>query len=662
VIGALAALALGTTFVPGSGWPEDHPFNGSMALSALSEDACATAQWDDFPALWKDYAQSGRLASGAAEASAPGRTWNAAAAIPMTLRPGEVREARFILSWCFPNRTRNDRYGWGPKAYQYDHRLGNFYNNHFGNAFEVARHVSGRLDQLEGGTRAFHAALYDSTLPRWFTDCVSANASITRSPIYVWLEDGTVGGFEGSDSCCPMNCTHVYNYAMSVAYLYPALERNVRETDLLRQMNPDEHYIPHRTVLPLSLPRLGNEIGGPHHHALDGELSTLLKMYREWRMSGDRAWLRTLWPNAKLVMEHVLRDHDTDGNGVIRGEQPNTYDTHLYGTNTFIGTLYLATLRAVEEMAKLMGDQAFAAQCRTRFEQGRQGYDERCWNGEYYVNLFDASDVETTVYNETNCYGPGCHADQVLGQWWAHILGLGYVLPPERVKSALSAIHKYSWRQNFVGHLQQPRRFADDDERGLLICTWPNGERPERPILYCDEIWTGIEYHVAATMIYEGMIEPAFQIVRAARDRYTGARRNPWSEIECGGHYARAMSSYSLLHAAAGLDYDAGSQSLRVNPKVTPDDFRCFFTAAKGWGNVSVRAEGHRHVVAVDVKYGELVLRQLIVPSRSHPIREISISGLPRVAVRETEDSLVIDFRRELRLGPGQPLEISWRE
>lgn len=662
IMGALVALALDTAYTAQTGWPEDHPFQGSMALSALGEEACAAAQWVELETLWKPFAATGRVEPSESIPSLPGRTWNAALAVPVTLRPGESRDVRFALAWHFPNRTRNERYGWGPAAYQYDYRLGNQYNNHFRDALDVARYAAENLERLEGGTRKFHAALYDSTLPRWFIECVSANASITRSPIYVWLEDGAIGGFEGSDSCCPMNCTHVYNYAMSMAYLYPALERNVRETDLLRQMNPESHYIPHRTVLPLSLPRLGNEIGGPYHHALDGELGTLLKTYREWRMCGDRAWLRALWPNAKLVMEHILRDHDTDGNGAIRGEQPNTYDTHLFGSNTFIGTLYLAALRAMEEMAGLMGDREFAARCRARFEQGSAVYNERCWNGEYYVNVFDAPGATPETYNDQNCYGPGCHADQLLGQWWAHLLGLGYLLPPERVKSALNAIYKYSWRQNFAGHVQQPRRFADDDEKGLLICTWPNGGRPEKPILYSDEIWTGIEYHVAATMIYEGMIEPAFHIIRGARDRYTGTRRNPWSEIECGGHYARAMSSYSLLHAAAGLEYDAGSQSLRIQPRINPGDFRCFFTASHGWGNLALRREVRSNTATIDIKQGRLSLRRLVLPGGPRPPREMTISGGPACAINLKEGLLVIDFRNELAILPDRPLTVIWHE
>ncbi len=95
-------------------------------------------------------------------------------------------------------------------------------------------------------------------------------------------------------------------------------------------------------------------------------------------------------------------------------------------------------------------------------------------------------------------------------------------------------------------------------------------------MLYSDEVWTGIEYQVAAHMIYEGLIEDGLALVKAARERYDGLprppiQRNPWNEIECGGHYARAMSSWSLLLALSGWEYDGPGQSLRFTPRHTPE-------------------------------------------------------------------------------------------
>lgn len=664
IIGNLCAAASGVAYTPMTGMAPDAPLAGTMALALLAGkgEVTACAQWDSFDALWTDFADDGRLASSSTGPSAPGRTWNGALANAFTLQPNEERIVTLALAWHFPNRWRDETYGWGPPRYQYDHRLGNQYNNWFKNAAEVAEYLAANRARLEDETHQFHATFYNSTLPRYFLDAVTANASIMRSPIYIWLEDGTVGGFEGSDRCCPMNCTHVYNYAMSTAFLLPALERNVRETDLLVQMNPEKHYIPHRTVLPLSLPRLEWEIGGPHHPALDGELGTILKTYREYRLQGDRAWLATVWERAKTLMRYVMSYHDPDGTGVIRGEQPNTYDTHLYGSNTFIGTLYLAALRAAEEMALLMGEQDTATEFRRRFELGREGYDRICWNGEYYVNVFDAPDANANTYNEGNCYGPGCHSDQLLGQWWAYILGLGYVLPEEHVRQTLKAIHQYNWRADLSSHQHQQRVFAQGTEKGLLTATWPKGGRPERPILYCDEVWTGIEYHVAASFIYEGMVQEGLQIVRGARDRYTGNQRNPWSEIECGGHYARAMSSYSLMTAAAGLLYDAESGSLTLAPRITPENYKGFFVGSKGWGSVSQQREKGRQRNAVSVRYGELTLTELTLECppdlKGVRTRVMRRRGPVRGKVQFAEGKCTVTFSKPVHLSQGEELQV----
>ena len=669
IIGALIAQANDGAYVPQTGMAADSPLAGSMVIAAIADPGVtiqARQQSESFSALFSQFAD-GQLEPGMSSPSPDGRSWTGGLSAGVSLAPNEERTLTFVLAWYLPNRTRDDTYGWGPQRFQFDHRLGNRYNTWFGSAAGVAGYAIEHQARLLDETRRFHTTFYNSTLPQYFLDAVTANNSLTRSPIYVWLEDGTVGGFEGADRCCPMNCTHVYNYAMSMAYTFPALERNVRETDLLVQMHPEEHYIPHRTVLPLSLPRLGKTIGGPEHPALDGELGTVLKTYREWLMHGDRAWLGKLWDRVRALMLYVMKEHDPEGSGVIKGEQPNTYDTHLYGSNTFIGTLYLAALRAAEEMAKIVGDADAAKTFRLRFEKGRAGYDAVCWNGEYYINVFDAPDANDTTYNSNNCYGPGCFSDQLLGQWWAHVLGLGYVLPQDRVRQALGAIHAYNWRAGLTDHKHAQRVFATGTEKGLLVGSWPKGGRPERPILYCDEVWTGIEYQVAAAMLYEGMTREALDIVRGARDRYTGNQRNPWSEIECGQHYARAMSSYSLLHAAAGFVYDAGAARLAMAPRLMPDNFKAFFTAAQGWGSVSQRRDGRTQRNGIELRYGTLELEELVIDTshaKSKPARITVDAARQKTRAKATaaDGRCTIAFARPIRLTEGDQLGVtlSW--
>ena len=161
-----------------------------------------------------------------------------------------------------------------------------------------------------------------------------------------------------------------------------------------------------------------------------------------------------------------------------------------------------------------------------------------------------------------------------------------------------------------------PRAFAGAKDKGLIVCTWPKGGRPANVMLYADEVWTGIEYQVASHMIYEGLLEEGLCVARGARDRYDGVprppiQRNPWSEIECGGHYARAMSSWSLLLALSGYQYDSPRHALRFTPGYRPDDFKCFFCASEGWGSLTQRSDGKVQRIEITVKSGKLPVKTL---------------------------------------------------
>ncbi len=150
-----------------------------------------------------------------------------------------------------------------------------------------------------------------------------------------------------------------------------------------------------------------------------------------------------------------------------------------------------------------------------------------------------------------------------------------------------------------------------NDEKGLLLCSWPKGGRPAIPFVYSDEVWTGIEFQVAAHMIYEGLVEEGLAIVKGVDDRYDGLRRNPWNEVECGSHYARALASWSVLLALSGYTCSAKDQRLSFAPVLNPEDFRCFFAAGSGWGAYSQRIQDASLAVRLEVHHGQVSLRHL---------------------------------------------------
>jgi len=148
--------------------------------------------------------------------------------------------------------------------------------------------------------------------------------------------------------------------------------------------------------------------------------------------------------------------------------------------------------------------------------------------------------------------------------------------------------------------------FADADDGGLLICTWPDGGRPEVPIRYCDEVWTGVEYQVAAHCFMEGLDGQGTALLDAVRGRYDGTRRNPFNEIECGDHYARALAGFAVLEGITGFRYDA------VARRVTTTD-RCArhpFVAGTGWGEIEQMPGG---MVRLSCLGGLLDLAEVVV-------------------------------------------------
>ena len=221
--------------------------------------------------------------------------------------------------------------------------------------------------------------------------------------------------------------------------------------------------------------------------------------------------------------------------------------------------------------------------------------DELLWGGEYYIQMID--DVNKYRYQ----YGKGCLSDQILGQLLAHVAGLGYILPEEHVRRAVKSIFDYNFRTSFRDHHNVQRTYVLNDEKGLLLCSWPKGGRPKLPFVYADEVWTGIEYHVAAHLIYEGFVDEGLTIVRAVRERHDGYRRNPWNEVECGHHYARSMASWALLTALSGFKYDMVEGTMSFKPAINsmilrPSEYR------KGWGIYTQKKDPETGEIVWDIE------------------------------------------------------------
>jgi len=617
---------------------------GNLILATDQNNVMVSPQWSNLDNFWSIFTEQGDLLkSDSKEGSELGRTWTGSLAVKKKLKPKNEEVINFFIAWNFPNRLVDWHLNYALiDDSKTEFWIGNRYNEWFNNSLDVLKYIKNNLDLLTHYTSRFHDAFYSSTIPAEVLTSISATFSTIRTPTCMWIKDGSFHGFEGcegastgksSGGCCPLNCTHVWNYEFSLAHLFPTLERKMRETEFKIQHKIG--FLPHRTVIPLYLPQFG-EIpdSGDIPPAIDGMFGMILKIYRDYLITRDLDFLRRSWGSIKSLMEFIFKEYYNESNGIITRSQPNTYDCSINGLNTFVGSLNLTALLACEKIALELNLPDWADKCKKLYKFSQETLDKECWNGEYYIQKYDENKIKQFQY------GIGCFSDQLLGQWWAFHLGLGYIFSQDRVKEAIKAIVKYNFRENFENFKQTSRIFASPLESGLLTCSWPNGGKPKVPTLYTDEVWTGIEYEIAALCIYTGEIAAGLKIISAVRKRYDGSHRNPWNEVECGDHYVRPMSSWTLLHALTGIAYSVESNQLSLAPKMNEQDFQSFFITNSAWGFVRQKVEENRIIFYISISFGELMLRSVRLacnyPNEVNKIQSCKIINSEEIIINDT--------------------------
>jgi len=541
----------------------------------------------------------------------------------VTLKPGESKTVTFLISWYFPYHLEQDvRPGQMTTGIADFHKLSRHYRPWFNSAGDVADYVVTHRERLIDGTLTWNRTWYDSSLPTWLLDRSMIPLDCVASQMFHWFDNGRPYAWEGVD-CCPGTCTHVFHYAHAMGRIFPELERAFREQVDYQPgiaFRPSDGLIGYRGETSVK-------------EATDGQAGTILRVYREHQMSADDAFLTRLWPRVKQSIEFLIAK-DPDEDGLIEGKQPHTLDAAWFGPMAWMSGLYLASLAAGEQMAMEMRDERFAKRCRQILDTGSKRMVSELFDGEYFIHKPDPN------YPKELRTGAGCHIDQVLGQSWAHQVGLGRIIPRKETISALNSLWKYNFTpdagQYALDHIQieqAVRWYAMPGEAGLLMTTWPKGGAMEaipgnrlrakkNPEVwtgaggYFNECMNGFEYQVAAHMVAEGeagseLVQRGLAITKAVHERYGAAKRNPYNEIECSDHYARSMASYGIYLAACGYDYHGPKGSLSFAPKLSPEDFRTAFTAAEGWGTFAQKRAAGMQTDTLQISYGSLNLNEL---------------------------------------------------
>lgn len=501
---------------------------GTFALAAAHEAGVSVSVRSRFDArsdeaLWADFAADGRLdPSDDRRPSSAGEAIGAAVAATVELAPGERRSLRFALAWDLPRVEFGGGRQWWKR---YTRRWGRTGER----AFDLAGHA---LASAAGWREAIEAwqgpVLAADDRPDWYKAALFNELYYLVDGGTFW-EAGEVGGPEpppddpgrfGLLECLDADYAYYdtvdvdFYASFAVQRLFPELEaRGIR--DLLAAIPVDDPEIV--TIFTTGLParrKVGgvvpHDLGGPdedpyyrpnryHYQDLtawkDLGPKFVLQVWRDAVADarGGDALIRDAWPTVAAVLTR-LAAYDRDGDGLPEHDGPDqTYDTWpMFGPSAYGGSLWLAAVAAAAEMADRLGLDADAHRWRDWLERGRVAFEARLWRGDHYA--YDGGDGPSS---------DSIMADQLAGQWYADATGLGDILPPDRVETALRTIHRLNVR-GFAG--------------GTMGAV--NGMRPDGTVdessEQSKEVWVGTTYALAAFMLGRGLTEEGWQTARGA--------------------------------------------------------------------------------------------------------------------------------------------------
>lgn len=586
-----ASVSIFSSFEPAEEKLKEALDYGTMCFSLQGTSGLAQCRTEPWPVKEKHF--EGQVLT-EANAEAPEKLV-AGIRLSQDLAPGKSLKADYSVSWHFNNANPN------LKKIVKDAEEGFHYARRFKDAAAVSNYLNSNFKKLTTQTELWSETWNNSTLPHWFLERTFLNIGTLATANTYRFADGRFWSWEGVGACAG-TCTHVWQYAHSVARIFPELERDLRQrVDLGVGFKEDSGAI---------IFRAENE----SRPAIDGQAGTVLRFYREHQMSKDAAFLNHNWPKIKKAVQFML-DQDKNGDGMTDTPMENTLDAVWEGEIAWIVGLCIAAASAAQQMAEEVGDRSFAAVCEKYVRDGSRNMEKELFNGEYFIHRPDAKEGRKKLgsYNT-------CHIDQVYGQSWAFQVGLPRVIGKEKTVAALKALWKYNFTMDVGPYIKTHtggRPYALAGEGGMVMNTNPHnepkpfGEDVTWQLGYFHECMSGFEHQVAAHLMAEGMVEESLILTRVIQDRYHASKRNPFNEIECSDHYARAMASYGTFISACGFEYHGPKGYIRFAPKWNKVDFKAPFTSAAGWGTYSQKKTGQKQVHRLELKYGELKLEKI---------------------------------------------------
>jgi len=540
-------------------------------------------------------------------------------AFSKTLRGTRDRlQHTFAAVWHFPHRygqALKERRGRVP-AQPAAHIEGHYYSNFFDASRAVAAYAAAHAAMLRRRTNAFLDAFYASTVDTAVLDQINShlNTFVTSS----WItKDGNFGVIEGIDphhSYAGLGTMDVAMYGgVCAAALFPELDRAMLRAH--KGFQSERGTVAHsitrnfKEILPRELE--GKRIDMPAQYAY----MTL----RAFFWSGDMTFLNDMWPSVKKALDYVLRERDMNGDCLpdMEGIMCSYDNFPMYGASSYVGSQFLAAVASAADVAQMLGETDTAARYQDVLARGTRAFEDKLWNGRYYRLYNDEGGARGDKDD-------GCMADQLIGQWAAHLSGLPTLFDPRRVQAALRFIMAHNYHAHY----------------GVRNCRWPGDAflhdvDKDTWVDQANTAWTGVELGVASFLIYEGLWREGLRLVKNVDDRYRQWGMY-WDHQEFGGHYFRPMSAWSIVNALLGLAIKNGSFTFA--PKIPGKTLRLFFSYGNGTAMYARSIHGREETITITALSGVFAPTALHLATHIRHPRAVKVrAGARTVAARNIQ-------------------------
>ncbi|MFH1062778.1 MAG: GH116 family glycosyl hydrolase [Candidatus Omnitrophota bacterium] len=436
-----------------------------------------------------------------------------ALAVSFNLAARQNKKVPFIYSWHFPQ-----------------HFQGHVYEKYFKKSRDVAVYINRNKDELFKKTACLPNILERMGLEDWLSDALLNNLYTLFSSSWLTRKaDFTM--YEAPIICPLMGTLDVYFYASTaIGLLFPSLDK--KALSLFKQHIRKSGYVPHDIGLErIDLPSNGTTM------VLWKDLNPkfILSCYRAFCETKDLKFLKEVYPVMKKAFEYSLK-LDKDGDGLPDNEGfDTTFDTWGFkGASAYNGGVFLVSLLALRRVAEQFNDKKLAKRCIDLFSKGRKSFEQKLWNGKYYIT---AKSAEQSYES--------CILGQLTGQWYAYLLGLGRIFPEENIKSAIKWILKLNEK---------------DSKYGATNSVFMDKKR-DLESYHSQNIWPGVCYSFAALAIYEGFVKEGLKLTKKVWNTISVKNKNPWNQSDViiakdgsygfGDYYMRNSVIWAVLIALA---------------------------------------------------------------------------------------------------------------